>query len=180
MIQFGEIGIEVKSGVLFSAAAFVFSVIAGFAGGVSAINVLIRSLIFIPVFFAVGFGAVTVIKNFVPELYEHISEIKKTRSVSEPDIDIPFETSERAVDVDEVSEKADSGFSEFTEKDYERLQTVRNSDKTQTVNDSGIDSILDTSGGKLGKHIIVENQLNTYEPKLMAQAIRTMMSKDKE
>ena len=61
--------------------------------------------------------------------------------------------------------------------DYRQLEILTES---QTVNDSGLDSVLNTSGGKLGKHIIVENQLNSYEPKLMAQAIRTMMSKDKD
>ena len=70
-----------------------------------------------------------------------------------------------------MSEKSDTGFSEFTAKDYDRLQTV---------NDSGLDSALSSSSGKLGKHIIVENQFNSYEPKLMAMAIKTMMSKDKD
>lgn len=179
MIQFGELKIEIKSGILFCMIAFIFSIIAGFAGGVPAGMIFFRSLIVAPVFFAVGFGTILVIKNFVPELYEMLSNLKASQEDEAEKVEISVDDNSGNTG-DETVDKSDSGFSEFTEKDYERLQTVRDSDKSQTANDSGIDSILNTSGGKLGKHIIVDNQLNSYEPKLMAQAIRTMMSKDKD
>jgi hypothetical protein len=51
-----------------------------------------------------------------------------------------------------------------------------------TTNSSGNDNMFDTTGGKLGKHIVVDKSSNGfgYEPKVMAEAIRTMMSKDKD
>ncbi|PKL19417.1 MAG: hypothetical protein CVV49_00985 [Spirochaetae bacterium HGW-Spirochaetae-5] len=168
MIKFGELGIELKSGMIFSALALVLSVIAGLAGGVPGGMVLFRSLILTPVFFVVGFGIILIIKKFVPEVYEIISNPATSEDPAEK-VDI---TGDLSMDSSEdISEKSDTGFSEFTAKDYDRLQTV---------NDSGLDSALSHSNGKLGKHIIVENQFNSYEPKLMAMAIKTMMSKDKD
>jgi hypothetical protein len=169
MIQFGELGIELKSGILFSVLALVLSIIAGFAGSVPGGMIFFRSLIITPVFFIVGFGIILVIKKYVPEIYEMFATFKVSSENSEENVDISINPSDMAGD--ETPEKSDSGFSEFTEKDYDRLTTI---------NDSGLDGALNTSGAKLGKHIIVENQLNSYEPKLMAQAIRTMMSKDKD
>jgi len=169
MIQFGELGIELKSGILFSISALVFSLLAGLAGGVNAGMVFFRALIITPVFFVVGFGILLVIKKFVPEVYELLSSISLSSEDSVEKVEIPLDNSGNTDD--EVPEKSDSGFSEFTEKDYDRLQTVKDID---------FDGALNPSNGKLGKHIIVENQLNSYEPKLMALAIRTMMSKDKD
>ncbi len=169
MIKIGELGIELKSGMMFSALALVLSVIAGLAGSVPGGMVLFRSLVITPVFFIVGFGIVLVIKNFVPEIYEILSNPVVSEDPAEK-VDITGDFSSGSSE--DISEKSDTGFSEFTEKDYDRLQTV---------NDSGLDSALSSSDGKLGKHIIVnENQFNSYEPKLMAMAIKTMMSKDKD
>lgn len=178
MIQFGELGIELKSGILFSIFAFLSSILAGLAGGVPAGMIFFRGLIIAPVFFVVGFGIILVIKKFVPEVYEILSNLKASSEDSADKMEISVDTSETANDG--YSDRNDSGFSEFTEKDYERLQTIRDSDKSQAVTDTDLDGVLNTSGVKLGKHIIVDNQLNSYEPKLMAQAIRTMMSKDKD
>lgn len=169
MMQFGELGIELKSGIVFSIAAFFFSIIAGFAGSVPAGIVLVRSVFITPLFFGVGFGLVLVIKKFVPEVYEILSEVKKNTEDPVEKVEISLDTVDETVN--EVTEKNDSSFSEFTEKDYDRLQTISEPD---------LDSVAGTSAVKLGKHIIVENSLNKYEPKLMAQAIRTMMSKDKD
>lgn len=169
MTQFAELGIDFKSGIIFSVSALVLSILAGLSGSVPAGMIFFRSIIITPVFFAVGFGIMQVIKKFVPEIYEILSSVKVSSEESTEKVDISFDSSEETGD--EGFEKKDSGFSEFTEKDYDRLQSVKDSD---------LDGELNLSGGKLGKHIIVENQLNSYEPKLMAQAIRTMMSKDKD
>lgn len=169
MIKIGELGIEFKSGILFSSLAFVLSIIAGFAGGVPAGMLLFRSFVIIPIFFVVGFGIILVIKNFVPEVYEMLLNLRASEDPAEK-VDI---TSDISLDNSgDIAEKNDTGFSEFTANDYDRLQTV---------NDSGLDGALSAPDGRLGKHIIVEgNQFNSYEPKLMAMAIKTMMSKDKD
>ncbi len=196
MKQFGNFGIELKSGILFSVSSLVFSIFAGFAGGVPAGTVFLRIVIIVPVFFVVGYGIVLVIEKFVPEVYDAFSKMNSSPDKTAEKIDISIDTAEDLKE--ESSENVDSGFTEFTEKDYDRIQTTRDSDdlqpvkdfskmqsakesgKTDTVGDSGLDNLFHAANTKLGKHIIVENDLNSYEPKLMAQAVRTMMGKDKE
>lgn len=196
MKQFGKFGIELKSGILFSVSSLLFSIFAGIAGGVPAGTVFIRIVMIVPVFFIVGYGIILVIEKFVPEVYDAFSQMNTSLGKTAEKIDISIDSSEDMRD--ESSENIDSGFTEFTEKDYDRIRTTRDSDdlqpvkdfskmqaakesgKTDTVSDSGLDNLFHATNTKLGKHIIVENDLNSYEPKLMAQAVRTMMSKDKE
>ena len=54
MIQFGELGIELKSGILFSVFALVFSIIAGFAGSVPAGMIFLRVIDNYSCFFCCG------------------------------------------------------------------------------------------------------------------------------
>lgn len=169
MMQINDLGLEVKCGIVFSLIALVFSILAGVAGGVPAGVILLRALFITPVFFGIGFGVLTVIRRYVPEVYQTLE--RPAESITEKRTGIDEGTVISELTDAESTAKSDTGFTEFTEKDYDRLSTV---------NDSGVDEVLHMSGGKLGKHIIVENQLNGYEPKLMAQAIRTMMSKDKD
>ena len=168
MLHVNELGIEVKSGVFFCATALILSIIAGFAGKVPGGMIFFRSLIIIPVFFGVGYGIIIIIKRFVPEIYEFISDIKSSKDeIQQQDVNIES----LSPDGEQPAEKPDQEFSEFTENDYDRLQTI---------NDSGLDSSLNSSDGKLGKHVIVESEMSGYEPRIMAQASRTMMSKDKD
>jgi len=169
MIQIGDLGIDLKTGILFSISALVLSIIAGFAANVPAGMIFFRAAIITPVFFGVGFGIMQILKKFVPEIYEILSNLKLSSEDSVEKVEISLDNSSDGSN--DTFEKNDSGFSEFTEKDYDRLQSVK---------DSGLDSTLEAPGRKLGKHIILENQLSSYEPKLMAQAVRTMMSKDKD
>ena len=171
MRYFEELGIEFKSGLFFSIIAFVLSIVAGLIGSVPSGMIVIRSLVVIPLFFLVGFGALNIIKKFVPEVYEAISNFGSTEEYdSAGDGDISSDNSEAA---GENSENREEKFTEFTAKDYSKLNSV-NSSNSSNGNE------LNTSGGNLGKHIIVDKASNGYgyEPKVMAEAIRTMMSKE--
>ena len=130
----------------------------------------------LPVFFIVGYGTVTVLKNYVPEIYEALVSAgeKSGEKGLEGQAEVNISDIESDVSSDTGNEpETDKGeeFTEFTQKDFDRYKTT---------DDSGLDASLTASGGKLGKHIIVQEQFNSYEPKIMAQAIRTMMSKDKD
>lgn len=172
----GESGFEQKIGAAFGAVAFILSFLTGLVSGVSIIVTIIRSLIMFPVFFIVGFGIVLVLKNYVPEIYEAFASAgNKTEEAgpeSHTEVDISDIESEESADTYEPVQtvKAEE-FTELTPKNFERYSTKE---------DSGLDASLNASGGKLGKHIIIQEQFNSYEPKIMAQAIRTMMSKDKD
>jgi len=168
MKYYSEFKIEFKSGLIFSVVAFVLSIVAGLTGSVPPGMIIFRSLIVIPLFFLVGFGVFVIIKNFVPELYEMVLNLNETveedSSVENADISNNPEEA-----VSEYSEDREN-FSEFTEDDYTKIDGISSS------------NAFDTSGGRLGKHIVVDKQANSfgYEPKIMAEAIRTMMSKDKD
>jgi len=159
-------GIEFKTGLIFAIIAFVLSIIAGFIGSVPAGMVFFRSIIVIPLFFLVGFGALIIIKKFVPEVYEALTNFSRTAEDDEIEkADMSFNDTGEF-----VSENREENFTEFTEDDYDRVNSTNN---------KNVDNKVNTSNGKLGKHkIIEENQFNGYEPKVMAEAIRTMMSKD--
>ncbi|MCL2154974.1 MAG: hypothetical protein FWH53_04845 [Leptospirales bacterium] len=163
----GELGIEFKSGIVFSIIALVLSMAAGLIGRVPFGMIFFRSLLIIPLFFFVGFGVLIIMKKFVPEVYEAITNYNGTGtgdSVENVDISYGGEGFES-----EYSGNSEENFTEFTEDDFDKVESTN------------ADNVHDTSGGKLGKHIIVDNQqLNGYEPKVMAEAIRTMMHKDKD
>jgi hypothetical protein len=170
---FEQMGIEQKYGAVFGLAAFIFSFLTGLVSGVSFSVTVIRSLIMAPVFFIVGYGIITVLKKYVPEIYEALAAAGKSgESGLEGQAEINLSDIEPGADeYGESGKEKGEEFTEFTQKDFDRYKTTE---------DSGLDTALNTSGGKMGKHIIVQEQFNSYEPKIMAQAIRTMMSKDKD
>ena len=60
---------------------------------------------------------------------------------------------------------------EFTELEKEGLAHYSTASGGTSVN---------TGSGMLGKHILEKEKMAKYEPKIKAQAVRTMMSKDRE
>ncbi|HOP63579.1 MAG TPA: hypothetical protein PK358_03480 [Spirochaetota bacterium] len=174
---FENMGIEQKYGAVFGAAAFVLSLLTGLVSGVSFTVTIIRSLIMIPVFFIVGYGTLSVLKKYVPEIYDALVNTagRGVKAGAESETEI-FISETDAADEGAAAESESSGgatgeFTELTGKDFDRYKTA---------DDTVLDSTFEASNGKMGKHIIVEEQFNDYEPKIMAQAIRTMMSKDKD
>ena len=162
--------IEFKSGIIFAIIAFVLSIIAGVVGSVPVGMIVFRSLFVIPLFFLVGFCVLFVFKKFVPEVYEEFLNFNRTAENdtaegSVEDVDISFNDMEETAGG--FSKSGEGNFTEFTENDYGRVHSTN-------------DNASGTAGGKLGKHIIVDSQLSGYEPKVMAEAIRTMMSKDQD
>ena len=163
--------LENKVGAVFSAAAFLLTLLVGIISGVKFGVTIIRSLICIPVFFGIGFGIIFVIKTYVPEVYEMLvtssskEASSETRSLNQEEVEI---------DHGEYSEgtmEPNPEFTELSEKDF---------DKYSTLGDDGLNTAFNASAGKMGKHIVVDEKFSSYEPKIMAQAIRTMMSKDKD
>jgi len=174
MLKFKGLGIETKTGLLFGVTGFILSFITGFISGISFSVVIIRSAVTILVFTGIGFAVLMVLKKYVPEIYEVLS------GSGDSDEAVVYEQNESVSDVysDDtgLSETMENStvtpeFKELDNQSYERLSSVE---------DQGLNSELNVSEGKMGKHIIMEDQFNGYEPKLIADAVRTMMSKDKE
>jgi hypothetical protein len=170
--HYGELEIEYKSGLIFSIIALILSIVAGLTGSVPIGAIIFRSLIIIPLFFLVGFGVFMIMKKFVPEVYEMVLNFSGSAEDNVTEDGDMYSNSEEVAG--EYPANGEEDFTEFNEADFEKIHTTNSSDT---------DAALDASGGKLGKHIVVDKASNGfvgYEPKIMAEAIRTMMSKDKD
>ena len=183
MISLNKINIEYKSTVLFGFTALFLSFLIGILAGIRWNIIILRSILLMAVFAAIGFGVCIILRKFVPEVYGFLTAIPVLGMEEEPGeqpvIETPgdMETSyaggeERA----ETVPMADGVEAPLTD-DFKELEK---DGLTHYSTASGGGSGVHTASGKLGKHILEKEKLAKYEPKIMAQAVRTMMSKDRE
>lgn len=182
MVSLDKINLEYKSTALFGCTALLLSFVIGLIAGVRWNVVFLRALILMAVFGFIGFGICFILKKYVPEVYELVSSLAMLRSAAQEGAasdaadqgDAPSGTGEvEARDIGEAGEDAGGpASSEFREFDKEGLAHF-------STGPGGSGSI-NTKSGKMGKHILESEKLAKYEPKIMAQAVRTMMSKDRE
>jgi hypothetical protein len=160
------IGLEYKSGAVFGVIALFLSVIFGIAAGNNIGTILFKTGILCLVFIAMGYGVVFVIRKYVPELYEAINSIAGI-SVSGPDAAVGTDNARKSA---AVTAEDGSGTLNPDQKQQEEFVPLKDSDlaKTEYVSERG----------KMGKHYVVDEKKFKYEPKIMAEAIKTMMKKD--
>ena len=164
--------------------ACVLSILIGLISGVNISTVIIRSLIITPVFFGIGYAVVSVLRKFVPEIYEALNVKNRTGDdfkIEEKGGDFAFndhapqKTADEMPDVSQAEKhnrtSSDKDFSEIRDDSYPKYEHSTESDVQ--ANSKG-------KSGKMGKHILKREELAQYEPKLMAEAVRTMMQKDDE
>lgn len=183
MISLQKINLEYKSTALFGCTALVLSFVTGFLAGIRWNYVLIRSLFLAIIFSAIGFGICFILRRFVPEAYEFLSLRApgggRTEEAGAIDIAEGADEERGAAPPDDRMDEAVTDAApvppspdEFKELDKEVL--------THYSSGAPGGGGINTGAGKLGKHILEKEKLTKYEPKIMAQAVRTMMSKDKE
>ncbi len=181
MAGLNELGIELRSSVLFAAVSFIVSMLVGIIAGIDMAVVFIRVLVIVPVFAMLGYGLILVIKRYVPEFYEFLTgrapDIEAGESAAgseevEPEIPEPA-AEEPAGDSPAYEEKGDEPFTELSAGDFPKMSSTGEGG-------SDLDSNLNLDSGRLGKHIISNEKVVKYEPKIMAQAIRTMISRDED
>ncbi len=178
MMDMSDIQLEYRSGALFGAVALIISLFAGIITGNGAGQVIGRSLVLMIVFAALGYIAIYVIRKYVPEVFELLSAMSSRRMGDEglkelPDEDRPTPAADTASDAAEPDSVAGAqepaggapaqpdAFVPLQEGDF----TAYSSAKPEQ--------------GKLGKHFFEQKNIR-YEPKIMAEAIRTMIARDKE
>lgn len=183
MISIRSISLGYKASAIFAVLALVLSLVTGFIAGIRWDVVLVRSVMLMALFAGIGFGISLIIQKFVPEVYQLLSSFAGARpetGAGEADIDLPVTGAEAAAGGE--TSLPEEGFeagemaaatppAEFTELEKEGLAHYSTSAGGTSVN---------TKSGKLGKHILEKEKMAKYEPKIMAQAVRTMMSKDRE
>ncbi len=184
MIGLNKINLEYKSTALFGFTALLLSFIIGLISGVRWNVVLLRSFLLMVVFGVIGFGICYILRKYVPEVYEIVSSLTALPggreeagvAVTSESGDVPADSGEfddrEFGESGELSETPASMPADFKEFDKEGLSHY-------STTPGGAGSI-NTKSGKLGKHILESEKLAKYEPKIMAQAVRTMMSKDRE
>lgn len=161
--------IELKSAALFGIIALVLSFITGIAAGNSLGYALFKSFIITLVFGAIGYGAVVVLRRFVPELIEILGPAPAQDDGTEavlPSAE-PGTGGDQAgpENPGEKEKKPDAGL----EKEFEPLKSG---------DFKSYSSVAAPEDGKMGKHFVSEQKTVKYEPKIIAEAIRTMIRRD--
>jgi hypothetical protein len=165
LIFLEKMGWEFRIPVIAAAAAMTLSLVAGFVSGNPAVVVVTRAFMFALLFGGLSFGGLTVLRKFVPELYEAIfSTLPAASAPAEEDFAAaPEEVSASAAYTprDDSADTPGEAFDAPPKKEFAP---------------TGLDQI---SAGAGGRKPLEENMMK-FQPKIMAEAIRTMMSKDNE
>ncbi|HOT43795.1 MAG TPA: hypothetical protein PLM53_05020 [Spirochaetota bacterium] len=183
MVTLNKINLEYKSTVLFGFTALLLSFIVGMIAGVRWNVVLLRSLLLMAVFAVIGFGVSYIFKKYVPEIYELVSSLaalpgggKEGETAAVPG---SGEASAESMEFEarDAGGGGDASEGQPSNADFRELEKEGLSHYSTTPGGAGS---IHTKSGKLGKHILESEKLAKYEPKIMAQAVRTMMGKDRE
>ncbi len=182
MIQIRKINLEYMSTALFGLIAMILSLATGLFAGVKFGVVIVRALIIMSVFAGIGFGAGIVLKKYVPELYEFLISIftgAVAGSGEGSEKEAAVDTNEEATAPDEMSAGAEADPApDLTDKEGTAAFKELDKDVLSHYSTGTGDAAVNTKEGKLGKHILTKEKLVKYEPKVMAQAVRTMMSNE--
>jgi len=173
-----DIQLEYRAGAVFGIVALVLSAVAGAATGNGALSVIGRSLVLMFVFAALGYLAVYVIRKYVPEVFEALAS--PPGAVSEEGLkELPVEEG-NAPPASETREEAPPGDGlQAEEPDAGQPPPRKDAFVTFKEGDFTAYSSAKPDEGKLGKHFFEQKNIR-YEPKIMAEAIRTMIARDKE
>jgi len=145
----------------FFALGLLVSTISGFLVGNRVTHIAFVSTISSLAFAAMGFGIHYILELKVPEFLEILSGIESKKESSADG----GASNSHSPNFRPSSSSADSGAS----------VDIKSDDLGVEISRSPKEKVKD---GKYGDHIIVENITIKNEPKLMAEAIRTMLSKD--
>ncbi|MDA3901766.1 MAG: hypothetical protein PF637_14740 [Spirochaetes bacterium] len=159
--------IEYKVALIFSGIALFLSPLVGALSGISVGIVVFRTILLALFFAGIGFAIVTILKRFVPEVYNVINHSSD-----------PFDTDVEAVD---TGIEPEQGGESYREDGESAEHTEDEPESGMGAFDPGLAPSTSESLGikdrAMGRHILKEKGVK-YEPKIMAEAIRTMMSKD--
>lgn len=168
--QIKALDIKFKVGIAFSLGALFISFVLGFVSGNGAATVIARSFILAIVFFIIGYLFVLVIQKYVPEFNTVLN--RNAGAVN------------GEMDSDENNEfdSNDAGGMEAGQSDIEAGGPGGEEEEFVPSQSADYPEVGSTGvpGSEIGKHFIVGENKIKYEPKIMADAIRTMLKKDEK
>jgi hypothetical protein len=177
MINYKNIGVEYLTGALFGLFALLISLLIGFIAGNRITLIIFRTFLNTLIFSAIGAACIFIIKKFVPEMYQVISMSNGTESIEINTNDLSDKAgSDNRVNVSGAPENADVSSHEHGNREDSELENEFNAIDKQTSGNSSFDMKGDNSDN-ISRDVIKDKTVR-YEPKIAAQAIRTMMRKD--
>ncbi len=181
MVSLQKVNIEYKLSLLMGIGALVVSFILGLITGNGIGSVLLKSFVLTMVFTGLGFGSGLILKKFVPEIYSVLNGVSRDQTVESAERNQKTASDISSLEGDAVTAESDSipggtaaamrDVDDGTGTDEKFVPTGK--DSYQKL------STAEPATGKLGKHLFEEKKMK-YEPKIMAEAIRTMMSRDND
>lgn len=186
MLDLKQIEIEYKISAIFAGIAFIISLLLGFISGNNIGLILIRSFISLFIFLLLGYSAIFIIKRFVPEVYQLFQASDVIINNDDTQIDINeasgkgIEESAKGDRQEEIDSKSPD-----TSSDTYSVNTAKDDDfedEISSVDKSSLSNSEPSSGTIIGKSKLESDfmQKIKYEPKIVAEAVRTMMKKDDE
>jgi hypothetical protein len=166
LTPFKEIDLKYRFSVVFAVIALILSGIIGLFAGNNIGLVVIRSMIMTIVFMILGYGVIFIIQKFVPEI---LGIVGSDEPLPSDEVQIDSEAVASEINGDEIVQEDAPDFGED-----DSVPLVDSTLKKDYFN------IGKEEEGKLGKHIIVDESKIKYEPKIMADAIRTMLKRDEK
>jgi hypothetical protein len=182
---------EFKVSALFGVLALVFSLMTSLFAGNRFSHVVAISCVLAAVFAALGYGIMYVLKRYVPEIYEALAGIngfslaRQEAPEEMVKVNIAPQAGTETPREEAGSVPADAG-AEDPREDGVPGPPAAEAPKADTsaafvpLREADFSRVsAQAQEGKLGKHIIEEKKIR-YEPKIMAEAIRTMIGRDKD
>lgn len=165
LTPFKEIDLKYRFSVVFGIIALILSVIIGLFAGNDVGFVVIRSMIMTIAFMILGYGVIFIVQKFVPEM---LGLAGSNEPLPSDDFQIDSDAVVSEINGDAIVQ--------------EEVQDIGEDDSVPLVDSTLKKDYFNISEeeGKLGKHIIVDESKIKYEPKIMADAIRTMLKRDEE
>ncbi len=195
-MQLSGVKPEFKVSAFFGALALLFSFMTSLFAGNRFSHVAVTSCVLAAVFAAIGYGIMYVLKRYVPEIYEALAGIGGfsigRRVAPEEMVKVNIEPqagaeplreeaagapAEPAAEEPRDEEPRDEGIPEPPAAEVRKADTSAAFVPLKETDFSRVSA--QAQEGKLGKHIIEEKKIR-YEPKIMAEAIRTMIGRDKD
>ena len=182
MVSFESLKIEYKTGAALGLVALVLSSAVGLAAGNTALYTFGRALFLCIVFACLGTGLTMLLRKYVPEVFDASfgasssfsgSGQSLTGSADGEGFDSSAGVSAASAPVSSSFDSAADGSTGAGEPGFVPL-----GEYVEGQQQYGDEHLQTPHGSRsVGKHLLEEKGMK-YEPKIIAEAIRTMMSKD--
>lgn len=186
MLNIKQIEIEYKISVIFAGIAFIISLLSGFITGNDIGLIIIRSFISLLVFLLLGYSVVFVLKKYVPEVYQLFRTSNEAISTENSQIDIQDASETEVIKPAEKKGREDNSVSQDAalSDTYDKTEVKDNDfeDEIATVDKEQENKSEHIPGATVKKSKLesdIEQRIK-YEPKIVAEAVRTMMRRDEE